>query len=245
MEFRRPHHRAIARALKSFDAELFAKAECYFGGGTAIALTCNEFRESVYIDFLCASTEGYRALTTAVWENGLSGLFLPEPALQAGIQELRELRRQRDKMTAIIGVEAEGEVVATKLEIVREARIDLTGAMHPGLGIPTLDLDCMYAEKLLANTDRGNDRATMSRDIIDLSVLQLHHGLIPDAAWAAVDEAYGKPAREAYAASVARIRDRSWLLACAEKMSIEHDLVEEILQLHGGSFPPPPSPFDD
>lgn len=245
MEFRRSHHRAIAKVLKAFDAELFARAECYFGGGTAIALICDEFRESVDIDFLCASTEGYRSLTTAVWRNGLSGLLQTESARHAKIQELRELRRQRDKMTAVIGVESEGEIVAIKLEIVKEARIDLAGMMHPSLEIPVLGLDCMYAEKLLANTDRGNDPAVMSRDIIDLSVLQLHHGPIPDASWAMVDEAYGVPAREAYAASVLRIRDRDWLSECAEKMSIEKDLIEKIIDLHGGALPPPPSPFDD
>lgn len=65
--FKRPHHQTIAKILNAFDADILADAECYFSGGTAIALELNEYRESVDIDFLCASQDGYRKLRKFVY----------------------------------------------------------------------------------------------------------------------------------------------------------------------------------
>lgn len=42
--FERARHRRIARLLECLDAELLRANHCWFGGGTAIALRCNEFR---------------------------------------------------------------------------------------------------------------------------------------------------------------------------------------------------------
>ena len=60
--FRRQHHNDILCALRCLNGSLLLDAECYFGGGTAIVLNIDEYRESVDIDFLCASQEGYTAL---------------------------------------------------------------------------------------------------------------------------------------------------------------------------------------
>ncbi|MEO9632426.1 MAG: nucleotidyl transferase AbiEii/AbiGii toxin family protein [Sulfitobacter sp.] len=60
--FQRKHHNDILNALRCLDGDLLLDAECYFGGGTAIVLNLGEYRESVDIDFLCASKEGYRKL---------------------------------------------------------------------------------------------------------------------------------------------------------------------------------------
>ena len=60
--FERAHHRRIGRVLESLDAALLRSYQCWFGGGTAIALRCGEFRESVDIDFLVSDPTGYRAL---------------------------------------------------------------------------------------------------------------------------------------------------------------------------------------
>ena len=60
--FRRPHHNAVLTVLNSLDGELLKRAECFFGGGTAIVLSLDEYRESADIDFLCSSQEGYLSL---------------------------------------------------------------------------------------------------------------------------------------------------------------------------------------
>ena len=60
--FERPHHQRIAQVLEALDASLLLKHRCLFGGGTAIALTHGEYRESVDIDFICSSVDGYREI---------------------------------------------------------------------------------------------------------------------------------------------------------------------------------------
>lgn len=62
MTFIRPHHQKIASILQVLNADVLRQHQCYFAGGTAIALLYGEYRESVDIDFLVSSREGYRAL---------------------------------------------------------------------------------------------------------------------------------------------------------------------------------------
>jgi hypothetical protein len=245
MEFERPHHRAIAKALRSLNAELFTAAECFFGGGTAIVLRCGEYRESVDIDFLCSNEDGYRTLSETTWGLGVAGLLRPGSLEDGEIKELRELRRMRDKFVCVLGVQSEGSEVSIKFEIVREARISLSGNFDENLGVPVLSDEHMYAEKLLANVDRGDDRSTLSRDIIDLALLQLRVGPVPKISWEIVERSYGIAGREAYEKSVLRIRNRSWLERCTREMQMNDDIIEEILTLHGGELPKEPSPFDD
>lgn len=78
-----------------------------------------------------------------------------------------------------------------KLEVVREDRIALSGQTEPDFPIPMLSRSDMYAEKLLANTDRWADRSTHNRDLIDLGMMVYHWGAIPPEAWLKAAEAYG------------------------------------------------------
>ena len=73
--FSRPHHQRILRILSSLNAEFLRQSECYFGGGTAIVMLLGEYRESLDIDFLCSSVEGYRAIREVVFDERLNGLF--------------------------------------------------------------------------------------------------------------------------------------------------------------------------
>ncbi|MGJ0578988.1 nucleotidyl transferase AbiEii/AbiGii toxin family protein [Xenorhabdus bovienii] len=65
-KYRLEHHAKIARILESIDADFIEDAECYFAGGTAIVMLLDEYRESVDIDFLCSSREGYSKLRSSV-----------------------------------------------------------------------------------------------------------------------------------------------------------------------------------
>lgn len=64
--FRRRHHNVILHVLRCLNGDFLREAECYFVGGTAMVLELGEYRESVDIDFLCASEEGYRKLRQAL-----------------------------------------------------------------------------------------------------------------------------------------------------------------------------------
>lgn len=64
--FERSHHQRIEKILHAFNCDLLSQTRCYFGGGTAIVLSLAEYRESLAIDFLCASNEGYRLLRNTI-----------------------------------------------------------------------------------------------------------------------------------------------------------------------------------
>lgn len=224
--FLRPHHNAILHVLRSLDGDFLDRVECFFAGGTAIVLELHEYPESLDIDFLCASQDGYRALRGAVWERGLAGLLREA----ATLREHREMRSDQYGIRGVIDVEG----ARIRLEIVREARIDLTGAMRPAYGLPVLDRRDMYAEKLLANADRGSDASTLSRDIIVLSMMIAAWGPVPEAAWASARGAYGETVDLAYARSVRMIRDPVWLRRCMDRMAMDPDLAGRILAVHGG-----------
>lgn len=229
--FRRQHHNDILRALRCINGSLLLDAECYFGGGTAIVLNLDEYRESVDIDFLCASQEGYRKLRQALWgRSDLAGLLLPE----AELKTLRDVRTDQYGIRTLIGV---GDV-SIKFEIVRETRIPLAGKMDDRFSVPVLTRDCMYAEKLLANADRWADKAVLNRDILDLSMMISRWGPIPDGAWAIAEDAYGDTVRKAYDEAVARIRNTGWLQKCMGGMAMESELEGEILAQHDGPLDP-------
>jgi len=180
--FQRPEHRTIAQLLHGMDADFLLESRCYFGGGTAIVLHHGEYRLSMDVDFLCADREGYRALRMAATERGATAFFAddvetirPFMADQYGIRGLFALDGQR-----------------IKLEIVREARIELTGEISPLVSVPTLTVMDQFAEKLMANADRGLDRSVAYRDAIDLGFLSMAEGAIPATAIAKAESAYGR-----------------------------------------------------
>lgn len=216
--FRRPHHRRIQTLLTAFDGDLLKRAHCYFGGGTAIALALDEYRESVDIDFLCADREGYRLLRSALVAPTLGNLVtLP-------LTYRRDVRTDRDKISTFIEVED----VPIKVEIVLEGRIELAGKMDPALGVPVLSCSDLYAEKLLANTDRGLDRSVLSRDLIDLGMMISKWGPIPEAAWKKATGAYGPAVRQAYEKSRSLLQNSRYLAECMHAMSMDPALLDDL-----------------
>lgn len=94
----------------------------------------------------------------------------------SGYAELRILAR-RDGPAALF---AAGDA---SLGFPREARADQL--RHP-----------LYAEKLLANSDRWPDRSVLSRDLIDLGMLRARAGAIPPTAWLKAEGAYRGAVRD-------------------------------------------------
>ena len=131
-----------------------------------------------------------------------------------------------------------------KLEIVRERLTDLAGEIDPRYGLPVLSRPHMYAEKLMANSDRWYQPDVASRDILDLSVMISRWGPVPDEAWAIAEEAYGQKVREDFDKAVEKIRKPEHIESCAEKMQIDAKTVREILTVHGGALARAPSLFD-
>lgn len=87
--------------------------------------------------------------------------------LRSPVKHVRDVRAHRDKISSFVEVDD----VVIKIEFVLEGRIDISGELDPVLGVPVLGRVDMYAEKLLANTDRGMDRSQSSRDLVDLAMM--------------------------------------------------------------------------
>lgn len=186
--YKRPHHQRIEKLLHALNGDLLEQSACFFAGGTAIVLLLDEYRESVDVDLICASSEGYRALRTVAWDKGVSGFFITP------VNPVRELRADRYGIRTFIEVDG----VPIKFEIVHEDRIPLSGSKSPAWGIPVLSREDMYTEKLLANADRHADPSTASRDIIDLAMMISKWGPIPDSAWQKARSAYGPSVDKAF-----------------------------------------------
>lgn len=181
--FERAHHQAIARVLAKLDTDLLERTECYFGGGTAIALSAGEYRESVDIDFLVSSAEGYRELRERIAEKGINGITT-EP-----VELARDMILDQYGLRGRIKNDSESPI---KIEIVKEGRIELAHSTNRIVGIPALTREDMYSQKLLANSDRWLDASVMHRDIIDLAMMIDAWGEIPESSVAKAAEAYGK-----------------------------------------------------
>ena len=133
------------------------------------------------MDFLCADSDGYRDLRSALTDSGTRALFDPT------VETVRPFVADQYGIRAILAVAGQH----LRFEIVREGRIALSGAIDSDLGVPTLAVDDQFAEKLLANSDRCLDRAVACRDAIDLGFLARANGGIPTAAIIKAEKAYG------------------------------------------------------
>ena len=216
--FKREHHQKILIALQAFDADLLAKAQCFFAGGTAIALSLDEYRESVDIDFLCASQEGFRLLRNSVGGNDLGSL------LKTKLPVVREVRSDQNKIYTVLAV---GDT-KIKVEFVSEGRVELTGSVHPLLPVPVLSRADLYTQKLLANDDRGLDRATMSRDIIDLAMMIQGWGDISRSSWDKAYAAYGDRLGRIFHQAVGMVDNHTYLAKCLHSMAMDAGLADPI-----------------
>jgi hypothetical protein len=212
IEFRRPHHRAIACALRAMDADFLAGAGCFFGGGTQLAMALGEYRESRDIDLLCSSRAGFRALREAVTNRSLG------PVLRTQLSLLRDVRMDRDGIRTFFAVDD----VRLKFEIVFEGRIDLAGTFDDRFGVPVLNPRHAVAEKLLANADRGLDESTLARDLVDLAFAAARFDRATlDAGFALAEEAYGAAIGRYLEQSLDAFRDRRRAAACIKSLAVD------------------------
>lgn len=217
--FERAHHQRVVQILRALDPDLLMRARCYFGGGTAIALQLGEYRQSVDVDFLCSDKDGYRLLRNAIAPPTLGAV------LRTPVRHVRDVRTQRDKISTFLEVDQ----TPVRVEFVLEARIDISGAMDPLLGVPVLDRNDMYAEKLLANADRALDRSQMSRDLIDLAMMIDAWGPIPPAALAKAEAAYGQAIGDCFDRGLSLLRDDRYCSECLAAMGMDPHLSDAII----------------
>lgn len=214
--FTREHHQRIALALESMNVDLLWEHNCYFGGGTAIALRHGEYRESVDIDFLVSDLVSYRTLREMVTGNGLTELWNTSPsALFIPRQGIRADQ---------YGIRCTLEVMGTriKFEIGLEGRIEFEKppATDAICGVPALTDKDLAASKLLANSDRWADDGVFSRDLIDLAMMDLPLKILRSAVFKA-EQAYGDAVIRDLGKAIDHMRERDgWLDRCIQAMAM-------------------------
>ncbi len=213
--FERPHDRRIAAILHALDAELLTANHCLFGGGTAIALRHGEYRESVDIDFLVSDPAGYRSLRERLTgPRGVQSIARAEGLLEA----TRAVRADRYGIRTMLRTDG----VDIKFEIVSEGRITFQApaAADRICGVAALTPLDMAATKLLANSDRWADDAVMSRDLIDLAMMEPARALFR-LATAKATKAYGKSILADLAKAIDGLRQRPQRLdRCMEALQM-------------------------
>jgi len=214
-EFKKPEHRIIAEALGLMDHHLLTANKCWFGGGTAIVMKFGEYRRSLDVDFLCADADGYRELRTHAVERGIRAFF-PEP-----VEAVRDFQIDQYGLRTVVRLQGQ----PIKFEVIREGRIQLQGHFDNDLKVPILVAADMFAEKLLANADRCQDRATAYRDAIDLGILIGIYGRIPTEARIKAQTAYGADIQDKVGWVVNKPQDRDELRPAAEALQMIPDVA--------------------
>lgn len=216
--FKRPHHQRIALVLEAMDSTLLRKLQCYFGGGTAIALRYGEYRESVDIDFMVSDLACYRELRQlATSSDGILRLWRQVPAnLRASSRGVRADQH---------GIRCTLEVMDApiKFEIVLEGRVEFEepSPLDTVCGVSTLTVRDLATSKLLANSDRWADTGVFSRDLIDLAMMDLPLRLLRSASEKA-EQAYGDSVTRDLAKAIDYMRDREgWLERCIQAMHMD------------------------
>jgi hypothetical protein len=216
LAFGRPEHQAVAIALLAMDHGLPEACKCWFGDGTEIVLDLGEYRLSKDIDFLCADPAGYRRLRSLVVAGGASALF------RADVRQERAFRSDQYGVRGIISV---GDI-PLRFEISRESRIGLEGCADLKLGVPRLHLADRIVEKMLANADRCQDRATAYRDAVDLGMLALHRGPFPEVSLKKAEQAYGNDVDQKLLRVMERLSDAEERLHASSTLGMEPALLD-------------------
>lgn len=211
--FERPHHRHIAAVLEQLNSEMLKGYRCLFGGGTAIALAYDEFRESVDLDFLCDDKGGYREMRSLVDQRGLAWAFSPAVKVE------REARVDQYGIRSAVSIGGER---AIKFEIVFESRITLDEpkAEERICGAWRLTGVDLVASKLMANADRWADDSVASRDLIDLAMMAADAPVMA-AGREKAELAYGSSIESSFRKAKAGLLEREGRLkACMQRMGM-------------------------
>jgi hypothetical protein len=212
----RPRHRSVLAVLAAMDGEALARCGFLFGGGTRIVLDLGEYRESDDVDFLCSSSAGYGDMRLAVKSRSYAALFTEEGLSRLAFPREPRIDQYGIRFPVMLGDET------LKVELVREARIDLDPGVRPSWSpVECLTLVDCYAEKLLANSDRWADRQVLSRDLLDLAALRVHCGPIPPESWRKVEQAYKSASRADLAKALALFdSDAKYRRRCLEGLAV-------------------------
>lgn len=224
--FERAHHQRISAVLRCLDGPTLLKNHCLLGGGTAIVLARDEYREALQIELCCTSADVYREIRRALDAQDPGWLF------RGPVQMLREPNFHRHGIR--LAVLLDGTPV--KIEILLENRIPFAACLPEAAieGVWRLAEEDLVATRLMANTDRYGDDSFMSRDIIDLAMLATD-GILSPAGVTKARTVYQNGIDTAFVRARAMLLEGDGRLAmCMRELSMKmpaHELASRIERL--------------
>lgn len=216
--YKRQHHNLIDQVLRSLNSELLAIHECYFAGGTAIALKYDEFRESVDIDFLVSNPESYSKLRNVLFGKGLS------PIVETGyVLQHTEVRSDRYGIrTSILLENTQIKFEIVPIDLLQLDRPKATDVISSVMSITDTD---MIATKLIANAFRGSDKAYYNRDLLDIVFMNPVAKLLQNGRDKALD-AQGDIVLNNLKNEAEKLQaDKEWLGICLQKLDINTNIA--------------------
>ena len=170
-----------------------------------------EFRESVDVDFLCEDREGYRILRGAVTQSSLGDIF------SRNFDLMRDVRADMYGIRTFLRVDGQ----PVKFEVIFEGRIPLAGETRSPFPVEVLGRPSCFAEKLLANADRGRDPSANARDVIDLAFMAANWSEDDQRiGMATAQSAYGDVVRRELDAVVSSLNDADYRRRCLNALSV-------------------------
>lgn len=182
-QIKKEYFKKVKRFIKNLQEKIFLENQIYFGGGSAIALKYDEFRFSKDLDFLSSSKNGFYQLKNRIREDGISYLLKNEELIK-----VIDCKTNNYKITILL----EMEETPLKIEILHTLDFKIEGDFNKELNIPQLSINDMFAQKISACIDRGLDKNTYGRDLLDLCVLLDKNKTINNDVLDNIENIYGK-----------------------------------------------------
>ncbi len=224
--YKRDHHNKINSALHNFNDIFLTEHNIIFGGGTRIAMEIDEYRESIDVDIICPNLPSYKAARSEITNISLGKLVKEE------FKYLREIRADRYAIRTFIEIDN----TPVKIEIISFADYRLNSLINTDIfPIPYLDKSSCYITKLLANADRALQPPY--KDIIDIIVMHMQWGEIPEEAWREAHRHYGNiPSQQLTTALEHLLQNKKHYISQAESMGMYENWIHKVIEIGASSL---------
>lgn len=97
--------------------------------------------------------------------------------------KVESIKSDRYKISLLLSKELDEDKRLLKVAILSSLKTDLKGEINKGLNIQQLSIVDLFVEKIEANIDRGLDKTSYCKDIIDIGMLIGKFEKIPELSW--------------------------------------------------------------
>lgn len=195
---------------------LFLKQNhCFLTGETAIHFLLN-YRQCNEIDLSYSSKKDFKKLRENIDLDSLGDIVKKSV-------EITHVRAIRYSIQAVLALD---EPMILKVEVPYSKEVQYEKSQLTSL--PIITKESLFVEKLLANSFRYSDKSLFNKDAIDLAMMSLSWGGIPQQAWDKAIEEYGNSVVIAYEKANDCLLDRNYFDKCCRGLGVGEENAELI-----------------